>query len=133
MKTIEVFFDTNVLIYALSGDANKAARAETLIRSGGIVSVQVLNECALTLRRKFNAPWPKIATASERLRKLLTIMALTEDVHVRGLAVAARHKLHVSDGMIVGAALIAGCTTLYSEDMHHGQVIDGLRIVNPYK
>jgi predicted nucleic acid-binding protein len=45
---------------------------------------------------------------------------------------AERYQLGVYDGMIVAAALVAGCTTLYSEDMHDGLVIDQLTIRNPY-
>jgi predicted nucleic acid-binding protein len=40
------FFDTNVLLYLLSEDAEKAHRAERLVRQGGGISVQVLNEAA---------------------------------------------------------------------------------------
>jgi predicted nucleic acid-binding protein len=37
------------------------------------------------------------------------------------------------DSQIIAAALAAGCTVLYSEDMQHGQLIDGtLSIVNPF-
>jgi predicted nucleic acid-binding protein len=34
--------------------------------------------------------------------------------------------------MIVAAAQLAGCTVLYSEDMHDGLVVEGLAIRNPY-
>jgi len=38
------------------------------------------------------------------------------------------------DCLIVAAALSAGCSMLYTEDMHHGQVIDGrLTLVNPFR
>ena len=38
------------------------------------------------------------------------------------------------DSLIVAAALDAGCTTLFSEDMQHGRVLRGqLTIVNPFK
>ena len=96
------------------------------------MSVQVLNECANTLRRKFSADWPQIVQASERMRELCAVVPLTEETHVRGLALAARYSLSVYDSMIVATALLAGCTTLYSEDMHDGLVIDRLTIRNPY-
>jgi predicted nucleic acid-binding protein len=38
----------------------------------------------------------------------------------------------VYDAMIVAAALLGGCRTLYSEDMQHGLLIDHqLHICNP--
>jgi predicted nucleic acid-binding protein len=132
MTKTEVFFDTNVLIYALVGDAPLAERSFALLEVGGIVSVQVLNECANTLRRKFSATWPRVSQACERMRDLCTVVPLTEETHARGLALGARYQLNVYDGMIVAAAQLAGCATLYSEDMHDGLVIDGLTIRNPY-
>ena len=51
------FFDTNVLIYLGSGDLPKADRAETIISSGGTISVQVLNELANVARRKMRLSW----------------------------------------------------------------------------
>ena len=40
------FFDSNVLVYLASGDSSKADRAEAMLRDGGAISVQVLNEIA---------------------------------------------------------------------------------------
>ncbi len=66
-------------------------------------------------------------------RHCVTVVPLTVDTHDRGLALAERYQLSLYDGMIVAAAQLAGCTTLYSEDMHDGLVIDGLTIRNPYR
>jgi predicted nucleic acid-binding protein len=132
MKT-DVFLDTNVLVYALVGDALLAQRSLALLEAGGTVSVQVLNECANTLHRKFSTTWPQVVQVSERIRELCAIVPITEDTHVRGLALAERYRLSVYDGMIVAAAQLAGCTVLYSEDMHDGLVIERLTIRNPYR
>jgi predicted nucleic acid-binding protein len=132
MKT-DVFLDTNVLVYALVGDALLAQRSLALLEAGGTVSVQVLNECANTLHRKFSTTWPQVVQVSERIRELCAVVPITEDTHVRGLALAERYRLSVYDGMIVAAAQLAGCTVLYSEDMHDGLVIERLTIRNPYR
>ena len=52
------FFDTNVLVYIASDDAEKADRAEAIIGDGGVVSVQVLNELTNVARRKMQMAWP---------------------------------------------------------------------------
>jgi predicted nucleic acid-binding protein len=52
MSGADTFFDTNVLLYLLSGDAAKADRVETLLADGGSTGVQVLNEFAAVARRK---------------------------------------------------------------------------------
>jgi len=132
MTKTDVFLDTNVLVYAIVGDATLAVPSLELLHAGGTVSVQVLDECANTMRRKFSASWAQILRASERIRGLCAVVPVTAETHVRGLALAERHELSVYDGMIVAAAQLAGCKTLYSEDMHDGFVIDGLTVRNPY-
>jgi predicted nucleic acid-binding protein len=130
--TSESFFDTNVILYLLTGDAQKADRSAELVRAGGLVSVQVLNECVRVLRRKFGASWKEIGAASQAIREACEVVAVTEDVHVKGLWLAGRYKLDIYDAMIVATALLSGCKLLYSEDMHAGLVIEGLTITNPY-
>lgn len=132
MTRIEVFFDTNVVVYAMVGGPPLADRSWAILRAGGTVSIQVLNECANALRRKFSFDWSDVAQACGQIRELCDVVPLTEETHVRGLALAERYSLSLYDGMIVAAAQLAGCTTLYSEDMHDGLVIEGLTIRNPY-
>jgi predicted nucleic acid-binding protein len=132
MTRTEAFLDTNIVIHALVGGPALAEPAFALLKAGGTVSVQVLNEFASTLRRKFSADWPEIKLASERIRELCAVVPLTADIHARGLDLAERYVLSTYDAMIVAAALTAGCTVLYSEDMHDGLVIDRLTIRNPY-
>lgn len=51
------FLDTNVVVYITSGEPYKAARARDLLDGGIVISVQVLNELAHVLRRKFRYDW----------------------------------------------------------------------------
>jgi len=60
------------------------------------------------------------------------VVPVTHEIHVAGIALLGRYHFSVYDAMIVAAALDAECTTLYSEDMQHGQVHDGLRVANPF-
>lgn len=126
------FIDTNVLIYLLGAD-DKAGRAEALLRDGGTISVQVLNELANVARRKLGFSWDEVADFLGNLRALLKVVPLDETVHEEGLRIGRRHGLSVYDSMVAGAALVAGCEILWSEDMHHGLVIDNrLQIRNPF-
>jgi len=54
------FIDSNILLCLLSVDSDKADRAEAVVRSGGILSVQVLNEIANVMRRKLSMLWKEI-------------------------------------------------------------------------
>jgi len=126
------FFDTNVLLYLLSEDAAKAQRAEELVAEGGWVSLQVLNEFASVASRKLRMSIPDIRECLEPIRSICAVAPVTVETHIRGLDVAERFGLSLYDSMIVAAALLAGCDTLYSEDMQDGQRIDGLLIRNPF-
>lgn len=134
MPEIKAFIDANVLVYLFSEDAQKAHQAENIIRSGAMISVQVLNELANVSRRKMKMSWPEVNEILALIKSICPIEPLTIQVHDQGIALAARYKINVYDGMIVSSALIAGCSLLYSEDMQHELVVSQtLRIVDPFK
>jgi predicted nucleic acid-binding protein len=133
MSAAEDFFDTNILLYLLSADASKAGRAEALLAQGGTISVQVLNEFVAVASRKLRLSWPEIHEVLGPIRAVCSVNPITTEVHERALQVAERYGFSIYDALIVAAALMAGCKTLYSEDMQHGQVIERrLRVCNPF-
>ncbi|MFI0849354.1 PIN domain-containing protein [Mesorhizobium sp. IMUNJ 23232] len=128
------FFDTNVLLYLASNDKDRANRAEALVVAGGTISVQVLNEVANASRRKLKLSWGEARTLLGTLKTVLDVVPVTVEIHEHGLALAEKHGFSTYDAMIVAAALLNSCETLWSEDMHHGMVVEGkLRIVNPFR
>jgi predicted nucleic acid-binding protein len=133
MAGADTFFDTNVLLYLLSADTVKADRAEELLAIGGTVSVQVLNEFVSVASRKLHMTWPEIREVLTQVRAVCLVEAMSVDTHERAMQVAERHGFSIYDALIISAALLAGCSTLYSEDMQHGQVIERqLTIRNPF-
>jgi len=134
MSGADRFLDTNVLLYLLSADAAKADRAEAALAEGGVVSVQVLNEFASVASRKLGMSIAETREALAVVRALCRTVPLTEATHDKGLEIAERYGLAVYDAMIVAAALLAGCDTLYSEDLQDGQWLDGrLTVRNPLR
>ena len=134
MSGAERFFDTNILLYLLSGDEAKADRAEKELSSGGVLSVQVLNEFAAVAVGKLNMPISEIREVLSAIRSVCNVVPLTDETHDLGLAIIERYALSIYDAMIVAAALLAGCKTLLSEDLRHGQTINGnLKIKNPFR
>ncbi|MBW4091081.1 MAG: PIN domain-containing protein [Proteobacteria bacterium] len=128
------FIDTNVLVYLASADPAKADRAEAIVAAGGVISVQVLNGLANVARRKLRFSWPETHAFLAPIRALLTVHPNTIETHATGLALAEQNGLSIYDAMIAAAALHAACDTLWSEDMHHGLVLqDRLRIANPFR
>jgi predicted nucleic acid-binding protein len=133
MKGANAFFDTNVILYLFSADVAKADTAEQVMASGGHVSVQVLNEVANVARRKLRFSWADINDVMLQLRSACKVEPLTVQTHEYGLCLAERLQISVYDGMIVASALLAKCTTLYSEDLQTGRVVEGtLAIRNPF-
>lgn len=134
MPAAKSFIDSNVLLYLLSSDTRKADIAENTLRQGGVISIQVLNEIASVCIKKLGMRWPEVNAFFTLLRSLTTVEPLTVETHDLGREIAERYGLSVYDSMIVAAALLAGCSTLISEDMQDGLVIDGkCRVMNPFK
>ena len=126
------FADTNVVLYLLD-DGPKAGRAEVILGQGPRISVQVLNESLVNCRRKAGLGWEEAAAFLEGVRALCPVEDLTVQTHDVGRALAERYGFSIYDAMIVASALVAGCTTLWSEDMQDGLLVEGqLRIVNPF-
>jgi len=127
------FIDTNVLLYLISADAAKASRVEPLLAGRIIVSVQVLNEFANVARRKHALPWPALTEVLTDILYFAEVRPLTLETHLRGRAMAERYGFAIYDALIVAAAIEAGCDTLLSEDLQHGQVLEKtLTVRNPF-
>ncbi len=128
------FLDTNVVLYALGDDDLKRRQALNLLASQPVLSTQVLSEASSVLHRKYKVP------RADVVRQLDNIRVLAGRIVPLDLAIV-RHAWNLwqqegfswFDCLIVSAALSAECSTLFTEDMHHGQVVSGrLTLVNPF-
>ncbi|MGH9512910.1 MAG: PIN domain-containing protein [Terriglobales bacterium] len=129
------FFDTNVLIYTVAKNDSRASKAEALLASGGMVSIQSLNEFVSVARRKLGMSWKE----AKKFLDLICILCpepvpISLDTHKTALAIAEKYGYGIYDALIASAALEAGCKTLYSEDLQDGQIIHRqLTIRNPFR
>ena len=129
---MSAFIDTNVLIYA-QGAGAKSEKARKAILAGGVISVQVLNEFAAVLRRKFRLEWDQIADAVADIRAALgPVRPVDVETHLHALDLARAHGFSFYDALIVASALAARCDTLLTEDLQAGRRVNGLTIVNPF-
>lgn len=132
------FFDTNVLIYAIDEEEpRKLAIAEQLVEEHlvegeGMVSVQVLREFYNASRRLKSAVSDE--RAMEMVRYFSTFNILSEDfgMVIQAIRLSQEYMLSFWDALIIEAALKGGADRLFTEDLQHGQVIEGLRIENPF-
>ena len=132
MTRSSVGFDSNVLLYLASADPNKSRIAEGLLRSGGVVSVQVLNEIVAVTRRKFSMNWTEIREFLAPVYLACKVVPVGFETHEQGIWIAERFGFGMYDSVILAAAIQAGCTTMFSEDLKDGQEISGLTIRNPF-
>jgi len=133
MSAADAFIDTSVLFYLLSSETVRTDRVEELLLRRGTINTQVLNEFAAAALRKHVLSLAELRECLQSIRELCITHPLTVETHERGLEIVERYGYSLYDSMIIAAALLAECRTLYSEDLQHGQVIDKrLTVINPF-
>jgi predicted nucleic acid-binding protein len=134
-----IFVDTNILVYAHDADAGEkhAAAAQAVAElweyRNGILSTQVLQELYVTLTRKMASP--VTGNVVRRLiRNYLTWELVLNDgaIILHAGEIGENYQLSFWDGLIVAAAYSKNAATILTEDMNHGQVVEGIRIENPF-
>ena len=134
------FVDTNVLIYAydLDAGAKHVVAAELLRRlwseGTGVLSTQVLQEFYVNVTAKIPKPIHPVE-ARAVIGRYITwpVETNTADSVIRASEIQERHRLSFWDALIIAAAANSGAATLLTEDLNHGQVVEGVKIVNPFQ
>ncbi len=134
-----VFVDTNVLVYAedrAHPSKHEAARGwlrALWLRRLGRVSTQVLNEFYSVTTRKLKPAMPAGDARAEVRRYQRWQPWMVDHATVEAAwAVESRYGLSYWDALMVAAAQQQGCAALLTEDLQHDQVVDGVRILNPF-
>ena len=137
----EVLLDTNVLVYAYErSEPAKQQRASDLLnallaKAVVKISTQVLAEFFVTITRKLSAPLA-LDMARERVQRymlLCDVVDVTRATVVEAMRGAREYRLQYWDAQIWAAARLAGIGLVFSEDFHHGAVLDGVRFINPFR
>ncbi len=133
----KVFVDSNIWIYSLvqgSDDDRHQQAVEFLLElDRPVINSQVIREICSNLKKKTGMPEEQLCALIHGWYQYCNVVHSNASQHL--LASRLRNSLSFSywDSLIVAAALDSNCATLYSEDMQHGQVIDGtLTILNPF-
>ena len=134
-----VFVDTNVLIYAHDVRAGRKQEKAARILGGlwesrtGVLSTQVLQEFYVNVTRKIPSPLNR-STARDIIRQysVWPVVQPDADMILRASELEERHNLSFWDAMIVAAARKAGAEKILTEDLSHGEIIDGVAIENPF-
>ena len=118
----------------LADDDSKKEISFSLLEQNPIISTQVISESVNVILKKYKHLTIIDATKFiAYLQQYSTIEIITENTITTALKIKEKYQLQWYDSLILASALQAGCTTLYSEDMHHGLVVEkSLTIINPF-
>jgi len=133
MRT-KIALDTNILIYLFdASDENKRLIAETLILEKPVISSQVVSEFLNVSKRLLKLPKLDIILKANRLFSNCEIASLNQEILEKPKDLIIRYDFQLYDSLIVAAALISGCKSLYSEDLQHNFLVENrLRIIYPF-
>lgn len=136
---IQGFLDTNILLYSIAtapGETQKRRIAQGLLdQDGWGLSVQVLQEFYVQATRASRADALPHDLAAEFVRVWMrfAVQDMTVPVMLNALNIKARHGFSYWDSAIIAAAVAMGAKRLYSEDLQHGRVVEGVEIVDPFR
>ena len=133
------FVDTNFLVYLFDRDSpHKRTIARNIFKNEGlsgnlILSTQVLQEFYVSVTRKLATPLnPETAYRATLQLSVLPLVTIESSLVLSAIRRSRQFSLSFWDALIIQSALQAGAERLWSEDMQDGQVIEGLRIENPF-
>ena len=129
-----ISLDTNVLIYLHdSSDNFKREIAKNLLAENPNISSQVISEYLNTTRRLLNLSKTDLLIQTSKLFLGCTITPVSPGTLLSAAKLTEKYQFQLFDAVIVASSLETNCNTLYSEDMHHGLVVDKtLTIINPF-
>jgi len=135
----KVFVDTNILVYAHDLDAsNKHSQAAEIVSQlwesrNGVLSTQVLQELYVTLTRKVSSTLSKLE-ARKLVQKYSHWHVVLNDpsIIIQASEIEESYSISFWDALIVSAAYSQNVPTILTEDLNHGQIIEGISIKNPF-
>lgn len=135
----KVFFDSNILIYVVDDrDLTKQNKAIEIITKSidsenGIISTQSLQEFYNATTRKLLCTPEKAKEYAKNFASSFDVQQISPDMIYNAIDISIANKISFWDSLIVSAAQDSGCVIIYSEDLNDGQIINGVKILNPFE
>ena len=134
----KIFLDSNILVYFVDEhDSKKQKIAEKLIKNSvemktGVLSTQSLQEFYSVVTRKSLCSKEQAKTIVEKFRNTLPITQISVSHILKAIDISIQTQFSFWDSLIISAAHSSGCVIVYSEDMSHNQIVNGVKIINPF-
>ncbi|MFP5041436.1 PIN domain-containing protein [Parasediminibacterium sp. JCM 36343] len=128
------FIDTNILLYSIDvRDTRKQIIAANLIDTEPFICAQNISELINVLLNKWKYPKQNLEIIIGEILDSCYLANTSQVTYKKAFGLIKRYNLQIFDAIIVSAALDAGCSVLYTEDMQHGLVVEKkLKIQNPF-
>jgi predicted nucleic acid-binding protein len=134
----KIFIDTNILVYAIesaqTSDPRPQIARDLISRSEVVLSTQVLGEfyrATTSKRRSFPLTHEEAVVWIQVWKRNEITSIKTHHVDL-ALELTARYDIGYFDALILSAAQLSPCETVYSEDLNHGQCYDRVTVINPF-
>lgn len=134
----KVFFDSNILVYfADSADPQKQQIADNLIKNAvindnGVISTQSLQEFFAATTRKLLCAKEKAKEYVENFSDSFSVEQVSVPLIIKAINISIKNQFSFWDSLILSAAIQSGCIICYSEDLTNGQIVEGVKVVNPF-
>ena len=137
MNENKVFIDSNIFVYAVDNDNTdkqtkaKSVLADIITNKIPVISTQVLQEF-------YNVSTTKIKVDKFLAKSIVHDLCYMEVVQVapelieEGIDISISSQISFWDGLIIAAAELANCSIVISDDLNDGQIIRGVKIINPF-
>lgn len=134
----KVFFDSNILVYLQdSKDMTKQAIARNLFMNHTLdgtatISTQVLQEFYNVVANKLKQDKTIVKQCIHIFHKNIETVQITPILIENAIDISSKTQFLFWDLLILSAAIESKCNILYTEDLNNGQIVEGVKIVNPF-
>jgi len=132
----KIFIDTNIIVYSIdSGNIEKRDKCRAVLREvnenyTGVISTQVLQELYVAGTKKLGVD-PLVMKGILRSLQHFEAVLVSPDIIEKAIDCSILNRISFWDSLIVASAESAKCEELWTEDLNPGQIINGVKIVNP--
>jgi predicted nucleic acid-binding protein len=134
---MRAFIDSNVLLYTVDrSDSHRRRTAQRYLldisrRGRGVISTQVMQEFSHNAMRKMGLSGFQVK-ATLREMSWMDVVTIQPAMIDQAIDLSITDQLSFWDALILTAAATARCEVVASEDLNPGQLIRGVRVVNPF-
>ncbi|WP_040480018.1 PIN domain-containing protein [Mariniradius saccharolyticus] len=131
----KIAVDTNVLLYFFlnTSETERRIKAAELISKEPVFNSQSLSELINVLTRRWKYSKESVIQVSTKFLEVCNYVPLTEESITLAYDICKNYDFQIFDAFVVSTAIESGCESLYTEDLHHGLIIDKkLTIINPF-